>query len=229
MSTDARQILIVDDEDLLRELVAEVLADAGYGVREAKDGSVAISSLAQQGAPDLMLLDLGMHGIDGWGVLKEVATLPHPPRVLIMTGRGEIVPPGKLAAYVTGHLHKPFPPEELLRACAVALDAPPTDPANDRRRETRRSYLSETTVVGKDGTEIGRAQLLQISAHGFRVDVPAGLADADTIVLHVELPGRAQPLRLVGRVRWRRGPLVGAEIETIAPRDAELLRELMAE
>ena len=229
MSTEAHQILIVDDEDLLRELVAEVLADAGYGVREAKDGAVAISSLAQQGAPDLMLLDLGMHGIDGWGVLKEVAALPRPPRVLIMTGRGEIVPPGKLAAYVTGHLHKPFPPEELLRACAVALDSPTTEPANDRRKEPRRRYLTEGTLLAGDGTEVGRAQLLQLSAHGFRADLPPDVAEADTIVLHVELPGRERPLRLVGRVRWRRGPLVGAELSKIEPADAELLRELMAE
>jgi two-component system, response regulator, stage 0 sporulation protein F len=229
MSMEGRQILIVDDEDLLRELVAEVLADAGYAVREARDGAVAISSLSQQGAPDLMLLDLGMKGVDGWGVLKEVAALSRPPRVLIMTGRGEIVPPGKLAAYVTGHLHKPFPPDELLKACAVALDNPGTEPAHDRRREPRRNYTSEGSVRAADGAELGRAQLVQVSAHGFRAEMPTAALPGDRVTLEVSLPGRERPLRLIGRVRWRRGALLGAELDEIDPRDAEILRELLAE
>jgi two-component system, OmpR family, alkaline phosphatase synthesis response regulator PhoP len=229
MPMEGRQILIVDDEDLLRELVAEVLADAGYTVREAKDGTVAITSLAQEGAPDLMLLDLGMKGIDGWGVLKEVAALSHPPRVLIMTGRGEIVPPGKLAAYVTGHLHKPFPPDELLKACAVALDTPGTKPTHDRRREPRRGYTSEGTLRAADGADLGLAQLVQVSTHGFRVEMPMPALPGDRIVLDVSMPGRERPLRLIGRVRWRRGAVLGAELEEIDPRDAEILRELTAE
>lgn len=123
MSSPARRILIVDDEDLLRQLVAEVLADSGYDVFEAQDGHAALASLAEHGAPDLVLLDLRMAGIDGWDVLEHLAALAHPPRVLIMTGRGDIAPPAALGQYVTGHLRKPFPVEELLSACAEALAA----------------------------------------------------------------------------------------------------------
>jgi CheY-like chemotaxis protein len=227
LSHPGAHILIVDDEPLMRELVAEVLANVGYVVTEAPDGAVAIRALSQ-GTPDLMLLDLRMAGIDGWDVLEHVATLPRRPRVLVMTGRGEVVPPGALAAYITGHLLKPFQMEDLYRACDTALRAREVEPVEGTRKEPRRNYLAQAVVIDEDGMERASAALVQVSEHGFRMDVPLAFEPGDAVRLTVSFPGRERPMKITGRVCWRQGTMVGAEIAGMDPEDAVLLRELVA-
>ena len=227
MEQPGGHILIVDDEPLMRELIAEVLGDAGYVVREAPDGSRAIEAL-RQATPDLMLLDLRMAGVDGWGVLAHVATLSQRPRVLVMTGRGEIVPPGKLAHYITGHLLKPFQVDELFRACETALRARDVDPASGTRKEPRRNYLAQAALVSESGADLAPANLVQVSEHGFRVESELSMEPGDPIHVALAFPGREKPVRLSGRVRWREGSVIGAEIEYVTADDATLLRELIS-
>ena len=64
-------ILIADDHDDNRELLQFLLAGAGYKVREAKDGSECLA-IARNEPPDLILMDLSMPVLDGWGVLQEL-------------------------------------------------------------------------------------------------------------------------------------------------------------
>lgn len=68
MPTD---ILIVDDYEDNRELLRLLLEGAGHSVREAADGQSGLQ-LAQAETPDLILVDLSMPGLDGWGVLREL-------------------------------------------------------------------------------------------------------------------------------------------------------------
>ncbi|HEV7663838.1 MAG TPA: response regulator [Chloroflexota bacterium] len=65
-------VLVVDDEPMLRTLVADVLDEAGYFVTTASDGEQAIERLRDM-RPDVLLLDLSMPGIDGWAVLESLA------------------------------------------------------------------------------------------------------------------------------------------------------------
>lgn len=62
-------VLVVDDDPLIREMLRFVLEDAGHLVTEAGDGAEAIEALAGD-APDAMVLDLMMPGVDGFGVLQ---------------------------------------------------------------------------------------------------------------------------------------------------------------
>ncbi len=73
-----RRILIVDDEPTIREAIAMVLTDEGYTVLVAPDGRTALEMIVA--APDLLITDLMMPGLDGWGlfdhVREEYPTLP---------------------------------------------------------------------------------------------------------------------------------------------------------
>jgi CheY-like chemotaxis protein len=63
-------ILVVEDDDAIRTLVAEVLMDDGYQVREATNGAEALERLKEQ-RPDLIVLDLMMPVMDGWTFVNE--------------------------------------------------------------------------------------------------------------------------------------------------------------
>ncbi len=73
MSEAARRkrILVVDDEEDVQVLVSRILKDAGYEVDRASDGGEAIERF-RANRPDLIVLDLMMPGIDGWGVLQHL-------------------------------------------------------------------------------------------------------------------------------------------------------------
>jgi len=75
---DARHILVVEDNQDLREAVCEVLADEGYPVVAAANGRQALDVLANGSPPCLMLLDLMMPVMDGWQVLEALAEKAAP-------------------------------------------------------------------------------------------------------------------------------------------------------
>lgn len=81
-----KNILIAEDDPASRELLAEVLRNAGYSVVEASDGAEAVALLDRQ-RPDLIILDIQMPKLDGFQVLQHLRqhlSLPLP-RVVAMT------------------------------------------------------------------------------------------------------------------------------------------------
>lgn len=70
----AKGVLVVDDDQELREIVADCLRDAGYQVYEAPDGQPALERLRSHPAGLVVLLDLMMPGMDGYAVLEAIAT-----------------------------------------------------------------------------------------------------------------------------------------------------------
>ena len=67
------QVLIVDDDEAIRETLRFTLEDAGYTVEEERDGLAALQRMRQSHAPMVVLLDLMMPGLDGAGVLGAIA------------------------------------------------------------------------------------------------------------------------------------------------------------
>jgi len=67
----SRKILVADDNAASRELIMEVLEMSGYDVMGAADGQEAVSQ-ARAGQPDLLLVDIQMPRLDGFGVLREL-------------------------------------------------------------------------------------------------------------------------------------------------------------
>ncbi len=80
----ALSVLIVDDEELIRYGLREWLQEEGYSVLEAQDGSTALEQANQD--PDIVLLDYKLPDMDGLTVLKELASRPGNPVIIMMTG-----------------------------------------------------------------------------------------------------------------------------------------------
>lgn len=68
---DGSKILVIEDDQFLRDLIVKKLTDEGFDVSQAIDGEEG-SRLAKEEKPDLVLLDLILPGIDGFEVLKEL-------------------------------------------------------------------------------------------------------------------------------------------------------------
>ncbi len=123
-----KKILIVDDEEMLRELLAEQLIDAGYGVYEATNGLEAIEMLkqldAQQLRVDAVMLDMNMPRMSGARAFAEIRTLFPSMPILIATGfaQDEVVQK-LLESGANGLLSKPYEVEELLKKLDEILRA----------------------------------------------------------------------------------------------------------
>jgi CheY-like chemotaxis protein len=107
-----KTVLVVDDEPVLRGLVAEALRDEGYAVAEAGDGLALLDRLAAE-RPDLVLLDVMMPGLDGrqaFLVMRSRADLPQVPVVMMSAA----VSPDRLDPSIAAFLPKPFDLDRLL-------------------------------------------------------------------------------------------------------------------
>jgi DNA-binding NtrC family response regulator len=114
-------ILVVEDDDAMRELLAEELGDVGYLVRSAPSASLGLD-LARAEAFDLVITDLRMPEMDGFDLIRGMKTLATPPHVIMVTAFGSIetaIRAVKLGAY--DYIIKPFEIDELLLATDKAL------------------------------------------------------------------------------------------------------------
>ena len=117
----ARQILVVDDEERIRQSLNGVLKDEGYEVGEAKDGIQALKQI-ESDPPDAVLLDIWMPGMDGIETLERIkAQIPNLP-VIMISGHANIelaVKATKLGAY--DFIEKPLSLEKVLLTVNHAL------------------------------------------------------------------------------------------------------------
>jgi DNA-binding response OmpR family regulator len=109
-----RPVLVVDDEADIRQLLVEILSDAGYTVVTAVDGREALQQVATC-VPALILLDLQMPRLDGWSVVHALRERATPVPILIMTAATQIQRTvGELR--VSGGIAKPFDIAAVVRA-----------------------------------------------------------------------------------------------------------------
>src|SRR5437773_851659 len=86
----AVQVLLVDDEDSLRKVMRDLLERDGYDVSEARDGVQALDQIDRVG-PDIIVLDLNLPGLDGYGVLSHLRSRPATASipVIVLTAKGD--------------------------------------------------------------------------------------------------------------------------------------------
>ncbi|MFN7131499.1 MAG: response regulator [Myxococcales bacterium] len=118
-------ILVVDDEADQRELMAETLSIMGYEVATAEDGQVALDKMAER-IPDLVLLDLRMPRLSGWGVLEAMKKMQRARNVpvLIISGFGFEWEAQLVGA--AGYISKPID-IDFLRQKVSRLAGPPRE------------------------------------------------------------------------------------------------------
>ncbi len=121
-----RRILVVDDNDALRENIAEALELEGYPVEAVASGSLALAALARDPLPDVVLIDMMMPGMSGG---ELVATLRRDPRLAplkVVLVSGVAPAPARALLPVDAVLGKPFGVADLLEVVARLLPAPPS-------------------------------------------------------------------------------------------------------
>jgi DNA-binding response OmpR family regulator len=174
-------ILVVDDEPRIVQLVRDYLEHGGFTVMVASDGHAALRS-ARTGRPDLIVLDLGLPGLDGLDVARSLRRESAVP-IIMLTARTDET--DKLVGLELGaddYLTKPFSPKELvarvravlrraeglaspsdvIRAGDVELDLPRMEARFGGRRVdlTKTEFQLLATMARQPGRVFTRAQLL---------------------------------------------------------------------
>ena len=113
-------ILVVEDEDNIREVIGRYLEREGFNVREAADGYAALDAISEQ-EPDLIVMDLMLPGIDGLTLTRQVQQKSGTP-IIILTARGDTS--DRIRGLDWGaddYLPKPFSPRELVSRIHAVL------------------------------------------------------------------------------------------------------------
>ncbi|MEP7055986.1 MAG: response regulator transcription factor [Actinomycetota bacterium] len=126
MSRTHPNILVVDDDPSVRMLVADVLETEGYDVHAVADGFAALARVNCL-APDCIILDVMMPGMDGHAVLDQIrarASEIHVPVVMLTANAADDQAWQAWSEGVDYFMTKPFDPEELLRYLSYLVAAP---------------------------------------------------------------------------------------------------------
>ena len=110
----AERVLVVDDDAPVRRMLERSLAAEGFEVEAAADGGAALVA-AERSAPDLVVLDVAMPGLDGLAVCRRLRAKGLPGAILMLTARDAV--PDRVAGLEAGaddYLVKPFAMEELV-------------------------------------------------------------------------------------------------------------------
>jgi two-component system nitrogen regulation response regulator NtrX len=200
----ALDVLIVDDEQDIRDLVSGVLEDEGYAARSAADSDAALDAIRDR-RPSLVLLDVWLQGskLDGLELLDEIkrrdASLP----VLVISGHGNL--DTAVAAVRRGaadFIEKPFEAERLLLLVSRATET----------ERLRRENANLKAQVGGGDELTGsssainqvRATLKRVAATGSRVLItgPAGVGkEVAARLLHIWSPRAGAPFVVVSAAR----------------------------
>jgi len=131
-------IMVIDDDAHIRSALSDLLKDEGYGVLTVADGGRALTHLAQEELPDLILLDLMMPVVDGWKFRAEqmmnprLASIP----VIIITAVTSVDHKPDLGVEV---VQKPFDTQALLSL--IRSHCPRVEPSDARTAPSRGTAL----------------------------------------------------------------------------------------
>ena len=143
----AFDVLVVDDEDDIRMLIADILSDEGFECRTAKDSSSALAAIEDR-RPNLLILDIWLEGseLDGMEILQRVHQDYSAIPVVIISGHGNVetaVYAIKLGAY--DFIEKPFKADRLVLTATRAIEAARLQRENE---ELRQRTNDVTEIVG---------------------------------------------------------------------------------
>jgi two-component system alkaline phosphatase synthesis response regulator PhoP len=214
-----KTILVVDDEPKIVQLVRDYLESAGYAVAVAADGRTALS-YARTGKPDLIVLDLGLSGLDGLEFTREFRKTSSTP-IIMLTARSD--ESDKLVGLELGaddYMTKPFSPKELvarvravfrrienaansqgeiIRAADLTLDVPRmrvTAIGREVEELTPSEFELLVTLARQPGRVFTRAQLLE-AIHGIAFESYERAIDAHVKNIRRKVEGRLGEPRVV--------------------------------
>jgi len=127
-----RSVLIVEDDDRLRERLARALAERGFETREARDVQSAVAA-AREESPEYVLVDLRVPGGSGLDVVREVKSIDPGSTIVVLTGYGSIAT--AVAAVRLGaaeYLTKPADVDQIVAALTRTQTVAAGDAGDDR-------------------------------------------------------------------------------------------------
>jgi len=157
-------LLLVDDEEALRSVVAERLRDAGYEVTEAADGEAALGAI-DRFAFDVIVSDLRLPGVDGRAVVETALTRYPSIVAIVVTGYGTVKDAVDMTKMgVADFIAKPFQFDELMHVLNSALE--------QRRLQSENAYLHQQlderfglgAMIGKSAPMRSLFQLIETVA-----------------------------------------------------------------
>jgi CheY-like chemotaxis protein len=168
MEAAEKPVLVVDDEEIVRDSVTEWLKSEGYNVDSAEDGLEALKKI-KEGEYDVVVLDMKLPGMDGLAVLRQVHETNPDIKVIIITAYASVETAVQaLKAGAVDYIIKPFEPEKLEASVAkwigrprITLGAPSTETSSPEEAEVE-SAQALTSVLEKtkellDGGNPGEA------------------------------------------------------------------------
>ncbi len=157
--TAQKKILVVDDEDTIREVVRRYLERDGFAVREAADGYEALDAI-QESPPDLIVLDLMLPGIDGLTITQHLRQDRQIP-IIMLTAKGEASDRIRgLDLGADDYITKPFSPQEVVsrvRAVLRRINDSPSIPTETPIEFKRIQIDPRGRIVDVDGNSINLA------------------------------------------------------------------------
>jgi len=230
---EKKGVLVIDDEQMARDILRSILEGQGYIVSVAEDGESGLEQISAN-PPDLVLLDLTMKGLSGWGVINRLRSHASPPPVLAMSGLGD-EEPSELAAispFVRGYLSKPFRSEQVTTACTRVLSL--TEPESsetllqmERRTDVRRDLVVPATLSSLSGTPVAVGELLNITTSGAQFNLGASLAPGADMRLDFDVPGGDGPFRVAVQIQWNRAGMLGLGFLDLSETDKSRLSQLL--
>lgn len=201
---DKGKILVVDDEENIRGALYGILTDEGYSVSLAEDGETALRMI-RASAPDLVLLDIWIPGIDGIQTLKILKKISQNTEVVMMSGHGAIdtaVKATKLGAF--DFVEKPFSLETILKAVSGALSAREEARTAEPKRRPPTPSRQESWFAGPSILAAQTRETLEKAAEKKGPILIAGPAGC----------GKEMAARLIHR-KSRNGPFIKVECEKL--------------
>lgn len=147
-STPAK-ILVVEDDDAMRELLVDEIGEAGYQVLEASGGREGVE-LARREPVELVITDLRMPDLDGFDLVRDIRASPGSPHIVMITAFGSIqsaIKAVKLGAY--DYITKPFEIEELLLVIDKALGERSLRERIDRLQREVENRFTFGSIIGR--------------------------------------------------------------------------------
>jgi two-component system nitrogen regulation response regulator NtrX len=200
----ALDVLIVDDEQDIRDLVSGVLEDEGYAARSAADSDAALDAIRDR-RPSLVLLDVWLQGskLDGLELLDEIKRRDPSLPVLVISGHGNL--DTAVAAVRRGaadFIEKPFEAERLLLLVSRATE---TERLRRENANLKAQVGGGDELTGSSSTiNQVRATLKRVAATGSRVLItgPAGVGkEVAARLLHIWSPRAGAPFVVVSAAR----------------------------
>ena len=157
----SKKALVVEDDGNIAELLRLYLEKDGFTVRRAADGGEGVR-LFESFGPDIVLLDIMLPVMDGWGVLREIRKLSRTP-VIMLTAKSET--PDKVSGLEMGaddYVTKPFEVKELLARIHAVLRR--SDEPESETQDAGRRLSFDKLVIDLDSYEL--------IVDGRRIDTP---------------------------------------------------------